>query len=119
MSETGPRFFLCIRNEGYAASLHIGTVYRALDDSEAESHGMLRIVDESGESYLFPASFFGPVDLPEAQGWESATWKGARREQMRRWAALPLEEIVAAQEEMAELAERLANTPPKRPEGGS
>lgn len=38
-------------------------------------------------------------------GWEAATWKGARREAMRRWAALPLEQILAAQEEMAELAE--------------
>jgi hypothetical protein len=38
---------------------------------------------------------------------------------MRRWAALPLEEIVAAQEEMAELAEMLATTPPKRPAGDS
>lgn len=113
MSETGQRFFLCVRNEGYAASLHVGTLYRLLDDPEAESHGMLRIVDESGEDYLFPASFFGPVDIPAARGWESATWEGARREQMRRWAALPLEEILAAQEEMAELAEMLANTPPK------
>ena len=119
MSETGPKFFLCIRNEGYAASLHVGTVYCALDDSKAESHGMLRIVDESGQDYLFPASCFGPVDIPGARGWESATWEGARREQMRRWAALPLEEIVAAQEEMAELAERLANTPPKPRAGDS
>lgn len=43
--------------------------------------------------------------------WESATWEGARREEMRRWAALPLERIVAAQEEMAELAEMLAAKP--------
>lgn len=111
MSETGPRFFLCIRNDGYAASLHVGTVYRALNDPEAESRGMLRVVDESDEDYLFPASFFGPVDIPGAREWEAATWEGSRREQMRRWAALPLEEIVAAQEKMAELAEMLANTP--------
>lgn len=51
--------------------------------------------------------------------WESATWEGARREEMRRWAALPLERIVAAQEEMAELAEMLATTPPKPPAGDS
>lgn len=37
-------------------------------------------------------------------GWEAATWAGARREQRRRWAALPLERIVAAQEEMYELS---------------
>lgn len=40
--------------------------------------------------------------------WEAATWEGARREELRRWAELPLERIVAAQEEMAELAEMLA-----------
>jgi hypothetical protein len=49
------------------------------------------------------------------RGWEAATWEGVRREQLRRWAALPLEEIVAAQEEMAELAELLAATPAKPP----
>ena len=64
MSETRPRFLLCIRNDGYAASLHVETVYRALRDPEAESRGMLRIVDESEEDYLFPASFFGPVEIP-------------------------------------------------------
>ena len=53
------------------------------------------------------------------RAWESATWDGARREQLRRWAALPLEEIVAAQEEMAELAEMLATTPAKPRAGDS
>lgn len=66
MSEAKPQFFLCIQNDGYAASLQIRTVYPALSDPDAESHGMLRIVDESGDDYLFPASFFVPVDVPEA-----------------------------------------------------
>lgn len=66
MSDTERRFFLCIRNEGYAASLQVRTVYPALRDAEAESHGMLRIVDESGEDYLFPAGFFVPIEVPEA-----------------------------------------------------
>lgn len=66
MSETGRRFFLCVHNEGYAASLQVRTVYAGLSDPEAETHGMLRIVDESGEDYLFPASFFVPIDVPEA-----------------------------------------------------
>lgn len=43
--------------------------------------------------------------------WAAATWEGARREELRRWAELPLERIVAAQEEMAELAELLAGKP--------
>ena len=48
----------------------------------------------------------GPVD------WSLATWEGAEREQLRRWAALSLEEILLAQEEMRELAAKLAGTPP-------
>ncbi len=66
MSDTERRFFLCIRNEGYAASLRVRTVYAALGDPRSESHGMLRIVDESGEDYLFPADLFVPIDVPEA-----------------------------------------------------
>jgi hypothetical protein len=65
MRETNRRFFLCLRNDGYAASLQPRTVYEGLDDASAESHGMLRIVDESGEDYLFPASLFVPIDVPE------------------------------------------------------
>ncbi|MCI0404223.1 MAG: hypothetical protein L0212_12010 [Acidobacteria bacterium] len=56
---------LCISNEGYAASLEARRVYRALSDPEAESHGMLRVLDESGEDYLFPAAFFVPIQVPE------------------------------------------------------
>lgn len=64
MGETKRSFFLCVKNKGYAASLQVRTVYRGINDSQAESHGMLRIVDESGEDYLFPASFFVPIEVP-------------------------------------------------------
>jgi hypothetical protein len=51
-------------------------------------------------------------DKPKQEpGWEAATWEGARLEAMRRWAAMPLEEIVAAQEEMHALAEALGHRP--------
>lgn len=66
MSETRQSFFLCIANQGYAASLLARTVYRAISDPEAESHGLLRIVDESGEDYLFPAKLFVRIEVPEA-----------------------------------------------------
>ncbi len=66
MNETKRSFFLCIRNRGYAASLQVRTVYSAVEDPEAESHGMLRIVDEFGEDYLFPARFFVPIEVPKA-----------------------------------------------------
>ena len=66
MNETHRTFFLCIKNRGYAASLQVRTVYRGLRDPEAESHGMLRIVDESGEDYLVPSALFVPIEVPEA-----------------------------------------------------
>jgi hypothetical protein len=46
--------------------------------------------------------------------WTLTTWEGARREQLRRWAALSLKEIILAQEEMREIAERLAQAPVSR-----
>ncbi len=62
-------FVLCINNnEGNPASLVVGKVYRRLPDPEAESHNMLRIIDEDlsePEGYLYPASMFVPVELPE------------------------------------------------------
>jgi hypothetical protein len=66
MNDRGRHFFLCVGNEGYAGSLQVRTIYAAISDPDAESHGMLRIVDESGEDYLFPASLFVPVEIPEA-----------------------------------------------------
>jgi hypothetical protein len=64
MGEIRQTFFLCIKNQGYAASLQVRTVYRGISDPQAESHGMLRIVDESGDDYLFPASLFVPIQVP-------------------------------------------------------
>ncbi|HKH44018.1 MAG TPA: hypothetical protein VKM72_05070 [Thermoanaerobaculia bacterium] len=64
MDESKQFYFLCVKNKGYAASLQVRTVYRGISDSQAEAHGMLRIVDESGEDYLFPASFFVPIEVP-------------------------------------------------------
>lgn len=61
-------FILCIDDGGEPASLIMGKVYRQLPDPHAESLGLVRIVDEdtSGQdAYLFPASLFVPIDLPE------------------------------------------------------
>jgi hypothetical protein len=61
-------FVICLNNEGNPASLIVGKVYRRLPDPEAESHNMLRIRDEDlsePEGYLYPASMFVPVELPE------------------------------------------------------
>jgi len=60
------RFVLCIKNDGYQASLERRKIYRVIADSHAESKGMLRLVDESGEDYLFPADYFVPIQVPTA-----------------------------------------------------
>jgi hypothetical protein len=62
------KFVLCINNASNPASLVVGKVYRRLPDPEAESHNMYRIVDEDKsepDGYLYPASMFVPIELPE------------------------------------------------------
>jgi hypothetical protein len=58
------RFVLCISNEGYPASLEVRKVYPLLPDAASELHGLLRVVDESGEDYLYPRGFFVNIELP-------------------------------------------------------
>jgi len=57
------KYLLCIDNEGYKASLEIRKLYEKVPDKEAERHDQVRIIDESGEDYLYPSSFFVPVRL--------------------------------------------------------
>jgi hypothetical protein len=52
------RLAVCIDNTGYPVALESWKLYRVLPDSEAKAHGQLRVIDESGEDYLFPASLF-------------------------------------------------------------
>jgi hypothetical protein len=58
------RFAACIRNEGNEASLELRKIYEVLEDTEAENHQMIRVIDEENEDYLYPASWFVPIDLP-------------------------------------------------------
>ncbi|HJW76906.1 MAG TPA: hypothetical protein VJ787_14790 [Thermoleophilia bacterium] len=58
------QFAVCIKNKGYEASLEIGKLYRVIPDPSAESHGYLRIVDESGEDYGYAADRFFAIDVP-------------------------------------------------------
>ena len=60
------KFVICIKNEGYEASLEKGKVYRVLDDEKSSRHHFIRLIDESGEDYLFPEEFFIPIKLPKA-----------------------------------------------------
>ncbi len=61
-------FVICINNESNPASLLVGKVYRTLPDAEAQTHSMLRVIDEDKsepDGYLYPASMFAPIELPE------------------------------------------------------
>jgi hypothetical protein len=60
------RFVVCIDSKGYAGSLEKRKIYIALRDAAAEKHGLLRVVDESGEDYLYPKKSFRPIALPLA-----------------------------------------------------
>ena len=60
------QFVVCVNNEGFPASLEKRNIYVALRDPEAEKRGLLRIVDESGEDYLYAKTFFRSIALPHA-----------------------------------------------------
>lgn len=66
MPEPSARLFICVDNKDYEASLELRKIYVCLPDVRAERLGQLRIVDESGEDYLYPATRFVAVDLPSA-----------------------------------------------------
>jgi hypothetical protein len=61
--QTRSRFVLCVKNKGYEASLEKRKVYRLLTDRRAATHHMIRVVDESGEDYLYPSDWFLPITL--------------------------------------------------------
>jgi hypothetical protein len=59
------RYILCVKNRGYAASLERRKVYRRLNDARASRHGLIRVVDESGQDYLYPSSYFVSIAVPK------------------------------------------------------
>jgi hypothetical protein len=59
-------FGLCVRNTGYPASLELRKVYRLLSDEQAAKRGQVRVVDESGEDYLYSEAYFVPIKLPQS-----------------------------------------------------
>lgn len=59
------RFVVCIQNTGYEASLERNKIYVVLPDPEAEKDGDIRVIDESGEDYLYPADWFAAVEIPK------------------------------------------------------
>ena len=60
------QFVLCVENESNPESLEIGKVYRTLPDTEGRRHKLIRVIDESGEDYLYPKDYFVRIELSPA-----------------------------------------------------
>jgi len=61
-----PLFAVCVKNDGYEASLERNKIYAVIFDADAARDGDIRVVDESGEDYLYPADWFVPIEIPNA-----------------------------------------------------
>ena len=95
-------FAVCVNNSGYPASLEAGKLYEVVPDAEAEKHGLIRVIDESGEDYGYSAERFFVLDVPHAlekvlkgihgAGQPNTTLKpttGARTSKTKRAASMP------------------------------
>lgn len=65
MKRSEKTFAVCINNKGYPASLELRKLYQVIPDQQASKLGQIRVVDESGENYLYPEQYFAPVQLPQ------------------------------------------------------
>ena len=65
MTARHPKYAICTENTGYEASLELRKLYEVVPDETAPAHKLIRVIDESGEDYLYPSSYFVPVDLPD------------------------------------------------------
>jgi len=59
------RFVVCVENEDYPTSLELRKIYQVIPDARAAERQLIRVIDESGEDYLYPADYFVPIELPE------------------------------------------------------
>ncbi len=64
-SDSKRNFVVCIKNDDYPASLEVRKIYRVLPDNDAAGHHLVRVIDESGEDYLYPEDYFSPIDVPQ------------------------------------------------------
>ena len=64
---------ICINSEGYPASLTMNETYTVLPDDEGKKHGLIRVIDDSGEDYLYPEACFIPAESPEETEQQSFT----------------------------------------------
>jgi hypothetical protein len=63
--KTESRFVVCVQNEA-CEDLELRKIYQVLPDESAAEDGCIRVIDESGEDYLYPADYFMPIELPQA-----------------------------------------------------
>ena len=61
---TAARFVICINDGGYLDDLKVRTVYQVLPDESAAKSNYIRVIDETGEDYLYPSTLFVPIELP-------------------------------------------------------
>jgi hypothetical protein len=61
MKRTEPRFVVCVKNEHYPASLELRKLYQVVADGASAKIGLIRIIDDSGEEYLYPRGCFAPL----------------------------------------------------------
>ena len=66
MAKQSKQLVVCVSNAGYPASLEKRKIYVALRDTDADKQGLLRVVDESGDGYLYPKMLFRAIALPQA-----------------------------------------------------
>lgn len=64
MAKNSQRYAICVDNTDYPAALELRKIYRVIPDADAAQDGDLRVIDESGEDYLYPADYFVIVDFP-------------------------------------------------------
>jgi hypothetical protein len=65
-NNTETKFVICISNKDYPASLEVRKIYQVIPDANGDKYQMIRVVDESDEDYLYPSSYFIPIELPKA-----------------------------------------------------
>lgn len=65
LQKSSPHFAVCINNTDYPASLERHKIYQVIPDESSEADGDIRIIDESGEDYLYPASYFVMIEVPD------------------------------------------------------
>ena len=58
------RYVVCVENRGNPAALEVRKIYRVIEDVSAESRGLIRVIDESAEDYLYAERFFVPIEVP-------------------------------------------------------